>query len=337
MTDNILDLHWDHFVTNAPNTFRKLWNDQVFADVTLATVDDQQIRAHKVILSSCSEFFRNIFLKNPHQNPLLYIKGITYKELALVMKFIYLGQCEVRQSELEDLLSTANDLKVEGLMENINLNDIENGTHKTQAPQVSDSNYTNLDDASWEMSPQENDREVILPYNQQEGGRFVCIECNYGFRTDLGLLRHKRSKHDNEEVRYSYNQCDYKATQQSNLTKHRQSKHEGVRYNCDQCDSTFTQQYKVTIHKQSKHEGVRYNCDQCDSTFTQQYKVTIHKQSKHEGVRYGCDQCNYIATQHSNLTTHKQSKHEGVRFGCNQCDYKATLKGNLTSHKQFKH
>ena len=63
MTDNTLELHWDHFETNAPNTFRKLWNDQDFADVTLATVDDQQIRAHKVILSSCSEFFRNIFVE----------------------------------------------------------------------------------------------------------------------------------------------------------------------------------------------------------------------------------------------------------------------------------
>ena len=79
MTDNTLDLHWDQFETNTHNTFQKLWNDQDFADVTLATVDDQQIKAHKVILSSCSELFRNIFLKNPHQNPLVYIKGIRYK------------------------------------------------------------------------------------------------------------------------------------------------------------------------------------------------------------------------------------------------------------------
>ena len=153
MTDNTLDMRWDHFETNAPNTFRNLWNDQYFAAVTLATVDDQQIKAHKVILSSCSEFFGNIFLKNPHQNPLLYLKGIRYKELALVMKFIYLGQCEVRQSELDDFLSTGNDLKVGGLMEDVNLKDIgeplvETGTHKTQEPQESGSNYTDLDDAS---------------------------------------------------------------------------------------------------------------------------------------------------------------------------------------------
>ena len=84
----IVELCWDNFETNAPITLRKLWYDQYFADVTLATVDDKQIRVHKVILSSCSQFFRNVLLKNPHHNPRLYLK---FKELAMVMKFIYLG------------------------------------------------------------------------------------------------------------------------------------------------------------------------------------------------------------------------------------------------------
>ena len=49
--------------------------------------------------------------------------------------------------------------------------------------------------------------------------------------------------------------CDYKVTQQSNLLRHKQSKHEDVHYGCDQCNQ----------HKQSKPEGVIYDCDQCDS------------------------------------------------------------------------
>ena len=170
MNDNTVKLGWDNFETNAPNTFRKLWNDQYFSDVTLATVDDQQIIAHKVILSSCSKFFRNIFVKNPHQNPLLYLKGIRYKELAMVIKFIYLGQCNVGQHELEDFLATGNDLEVEGLMEDVNLKDIEehvfdNGTPtNTQEHQESDKNYTDFDDTTWVISPQRNEREVNLSF-----------------------------------------------------------------------------------------------------------------------------------------------------------------------------
>ena len=54
----------------------ELWNDTDFQDVTLVCDGDQQIKAHKVELASFSQFFKNILTKNPHQHPLIYIKGI---------------------------------------------------------------------------------------------------------------------------------------------------------------------------------------------------------------------------------------------------------------------
>ena len=45
---------------------------------------------------------------------------------------------------------------------------------------------------------------------------------------------HKESKH--EGVRYSFDQCDYFATEAGNLKKHKRYKHEGICYPCDQCD-----------------------------------------------------------------------------------------------------
>ena len=80
MNGNNLLVEWVQFETNASNTFRQLWNDQYFADVTLVTVDDHQIRDHKVILSSCSKFFINLFLKNPYNNSTVNLKDIKYKE-----------------------------------------------------------------------------------------------------------------------------------------------------------------------------------------------------------------------------------------------------------------
>ena len=75
-----------NFEKNTKNAFTQLWDNQEFTDVTLATVDDLQIRAHKVILCSLSSFFRNILLKNPHPNPLIYLKDIRYKELEKIIK-----------------------------------------------------------------------------------------------------------------------------------------------------------------------------------------------------------------------------------------------------------
>ena len=340
MTDNTIELHWENFETNAPDTFRNLWNDQDFADVTLATADDHNIRAHKVILSSCSQFFRNIFLMNPHQNPLLYLKDIRYKELALIMKLIYLGQCEVGPNELSDFLDTGSDLKVRGLMEDVNLKDIEepvedNGTQYTQEPQEPDSNYTDLDDKTREMSKKKNESEITIPSNQQKGGSFVCNECNAGFGSKTGILSHTRSKH--EGVKYKCDQCDHSSNDNSSLTKHKQSIHEGVRYECDECDHKVTSRGSLTKHKQSIHEGVRYECDECDHKVTFRSSLATHKQIVHEGVRYECDECDYKATMCKLLTNHKQSVHEGVRYACDTCNYKATRHEHLVRHKQTKH
>jgi hypothetical protein len=47
------------------DAFRWLLDDTDFFDVTLAC-DNEQIQAHKVILSEFSPFFRNILRRNPH-------------------------------------------------------------------------------------------------------------------------------------------------------------------------------------------------------------------------------------------------------------------------------
>jgi hypothetical protein len=58
--DNDKDvLTWNYYETNAAKTFSQLWNTQEFSDVTLVTVDDMQIKAHKMIISYCSPFFKN--------------------------------------------------------------------------------------------------------------------------------------------------------------------------------------------------------------------------------------------------------------------------------------
>ena len=140
MVDSKILLALNDFDSRAPNTFRKLWNDKDFTDVTLATVDNQQIRAHKVILSFGSQLFRNILLKNPHQNPLLYLKDIRHKEMEMVMKFIYLGQCDLEQCELEDFLAAGKYLEVSGLIEDVYFKKykeevVENEIHEVQFKQ----------------------------------------------------------------------------------------------------------------------------------------------------------------------------------------------------------
>merc|ERR1712025_1021662 len=99
-------LRWNDFETNVSSAFRELRDDKDFFDVTLAC-DNDQIQAHKVILSACSPFFRNILRRNSHQHPLLYLKGVKHRDLLAILNFMYQGEVSVAQEELNIFLSVA--------------------------------------------------------------------------------------------------------------------------------------------------------------------------------------------------------------------------------------
>jgi len=110
-------LKWNDFENNISSAFRELKDDKDFFDVTLAC-EDNQLQAHKVILSACSPFFRSVLKKNPHQHPLLYLKGVKYEDILSVLNFMYHGEVNVAQEDLNSFLAVAEDLKVKGLTQN---------------------------------------------------------------------------------------------------------------------------------------------------------------------------------------------------------------------------
>jgi len=110
-------LRWNDFESNISVAFQELRDDKEFFDVTLAC-DENQVQAHKVILSACSPFFRTVLKRNKHEHPLLYLKGVKYSDVIAVLNFMYHGEVNVAQEELNSFLSVAEDLKVKGLTQN---------------------------------------------------------------------------------------------------------------------------------------------------------------------------------------------------------------------------
>lgn len=113
-------LRWNDFETNISAAFQELRNDEDFFDVTLCCGPDgtDRLRAHKVILSACSPFFRGILKNNPHANPLIYLRGVTMEDLNALLNFMYHGEANVTQEDLNSFLAVAEDLDVKGLTSN---------------------------------------------------------------------------------------------------------------------------------------------------------------------------------------------------------------------------
>ena len=115
MYSDKFSLSWSEFEKGASNAFRELLDEIEFVDVTLVSDDLKQIKAHKVILSACSSIFKKMLQQNPQQQPIIYLTGVAYKEMQSMVNFMYLGQTEVEQDDLNHFMEVAAKFDVKGL------------------------------------------------------------------------------------------------------------------------------------------------------------------------------------------------------------------------------
>ena len=109
-------LKWNDFQQNLTSSFKELRTDRDSTDVTLVCGDDQQVKAHKLILKSCSPFFSNIFTRHSHSHPMIYMRGIKGKDVEAILDFIYHGEANIFQEDLNDFLALAEELQIKGLI-----------------------------------------------------------------------------------------------------------------------------------------------------------------------------------------------------------------------------
>lgn len=107
-------LKWNNHTNNMVKVFNELLGDENFVDVTLAC-DGVSIKAHKLVLSACSSYFRDLFINNPCKHPIVILKDIHYEDLQAIIHFMYSGEVNVSYTQLGPLLKTAETLKIKGL------------------------------------------------------------------------------------------------------------------------------------------------------------------------------------------------------------------------------
>jgi len=117
MTAEKFCLRWNDFETNISSAFKEIRDDKDLFDCTLSC-GARQLQAHKLILSACSPFFKTVFKQNPHNHPLLYLKDIQFDHLQSVLNFMYHGEVNVAQEDLNNFLAVAEELKIKGLTQN---------------------------------------------------------------------------------------------------------------------------------------------------------------------------------------------------------------------------
>lgn len=122
MTSNQqFSLKWTNYTSHITNAFDSLRSKEDFCDVTLSC-EGRKIRAHKVLLSACSTYFKEIFKENPCQHPVIIFKNVKYDDLFAIVVYMYQGEVNIEQDALTSFLQTAEMLTVQGLTEDEDTN-----------------------------------------------------------------------------------------------------------------------------------------------------------------------------------------------------------------------
>jgi len=111
-------LKWNNHRTTIISVMDTLLEEESLVDVTLSA-DGQFIRAHRVILSACSPYFRQLFKSSflNDKHPVIIMKDVDFDNLKSLVEYMYKGEANVPQQMLPSFIQTAESLQIRGLAE----------------------------------------------------------------------------------------------------------------------------------------------------------------------------------------------------------------------------
>jgi len=294
-------LKWNEFESNVSTAFRELREDKDFFDVTLAC-DDEQIEAHKVILSACSPFFRKVLRKNPHAHPLLYLKGVKFTDLQSVLNFMYHGEVNVAQEELNSFLAVAEELQVKGLTQN-------GGTPSSTPLPKRPPEQPRPQKQQIRPSPVPPRPPYEPPPAQQSGQMEVAEVVGSNIKTepqqqvvDLGGEDESGVVEYGEEEEYQYGGQDY---------HYQEDLHQGMGEAgaAGMNDRSILLKY---VEKEVLEEGSLFKCTLCGKTGAQKNNVVNHVENIHfpGTFQYICPVCHRPMITKKALDNHIHRNHK---------------------------
>jgi len=109
-------LKWNNYQESLSSTFSDLLASDTFVDVTLSCEGQKIVRAHRLLLSACSPYFRRLLSGlTSCQHPIIILRDISHSDLVGILEFIYNGEVSIEQECLPGFLAVAETLRIRGL------------------------------------------------------------------------------------------------------------------------------------------------------------------------------------------------------------------------------
>ena len=251
-------LKWNDFQTNISKSFNELRRDEDFFDVTLISDDERKLSAHRVVLSSCSSFFKSIMRITSTSNPVIYLSGVNSQYLGFMLDYMYQGEVQIFQEQLDDFLIVAQKLQIDGL-----ISDQKN--EEELYPQKTEDVFDHFETPS------------KLPLNPNGRKRIV--------RKERSKDEVKLSNTENTQMQLSNFDGQLSVTDINELGKRVEDliEEENGIMRCKVCGRTSSASTKQNMRQNlKKHveihiEGLSFDCHLCNKSFRSRENLRKHK------------------------------------------------------------
>ena len=235
-------LKWNDFQSNVSRTFSQLRSEEEFFDVSLVSDDQKMMSAHKLVLSASSPYFKHILTVNKHSHPLLCLDGVSSAELQCVLDYIYQGEVQIYQEQLDRFLVVAQRLQLEGLT----------SQDDDQERKVNETIEDTANDDVTEIS-----RKNSKPLKTEKDLRRLSTSTLVVNNSNIEEINQQLSEYiiRGEDGGYSCGYCGKVGTHLGHLKNHVETHMEGLSFPCQSCDKTFRSRNSLNFHKSKYHRS----------------------------------------------------------------------------------
>ena len=244
-----LNLKWNDFQSNISETFSCLRSEEKLLDVSLVSEDLVEVSAHQVVLCAGSKYFRRILslANTKHHNPLICLQGVKGQDLQAALDYIYHGEVEVLQTDLESFLSVAQRLELGGL------------SNTDRPPSYQDVPAPENKSGKKERKKK---RKKSLPIKIEDNTSIVAAEDQ---QIDISTTATVDSKISEVE---------------ENILKNIGKRDNGMYY-CLHCDKENWHRGHMKNHVESHIEGLSFPCEKCGKIFRSRNSIQSHNSQIH--------------------------------------------------------
>ncbi|CAB3231013.1 unnamed protein product [Arctia plantaginis] len=290
-------LRWNNYVSHVTEAFNVLRFENDLVDVTLCC-DGGKIKAHKMLLSACSTYFKQIFKENPCQHPVIIFRNFKFEDLNAIVNFMYHGEVNIFQEQLESFLITAEILEVKGLTDNIEDESSKNQLRITDNISLDLSSKSSrpvedivpiLSNEPINLATIQNTREEYIPQTTKGNSKQENGTSEVQPEATTSEENAKKTPSSTEEM-----QVDIQSTSVEDLSEKNSSDSELAKFRCQLCPKGFKHPTSLTLHKDS-HAG-KTQCPVCHRSFSRSYDMRSHLQRIHQGKQLTIKEIRYKNT-----------------------------------------